>query len=90
MATHDTLGSQNKHHCLFTDITNPYECHTIHRDVKELRSDYKEILKSIAQLEKSIAINTTKSAVISSLITTMMCGILVGLGTKVITALGAF
>ncbi len=73
--------------CIFSQITNPFECHTIHRDVKELREEYKEILKILSALEKSIAINTTKSAIISSLVTTIVCGILVSLGSKFLSLL---
>ncbi len=81
-------SNAREHVCLFSQVTNPYECHTIHRDVKELREDYKELIKTLTALEKSLAINTTKSAVISSLVTTIMCGILVGVGTKVFSFLG--
>ncbi len=74
-----------KQSCILNHMPNPFECHTIHRDVQELRTDYKEILKMLTVLERNIAINTTKSAVISSIVTTTICGIVVGLGTKILS-----
>ncbi len=83
----NTQNSQD-HTCMLSHMANPFECHTIHRDVKELRNDYKEILKVLTTLEKNIAVNTTKSAIISSIVTTTLCGIVVGLSTKILSLWG--
>ncbi len=80
--------SSQEHTCILSHMANPFECHTIHRDVKELREDYKEILKVLTSMEKKIAVNTTKSAVISSIVTTTLCGMVVGMSTKILSLWG--
>ncbi len=81
---HCPNGGKCNHTCKFEQVANPYECSTIHRDVEELRADYKNILVSLSSLDKKIAVNGVWTALFSSLLTS----IIVGAAIKLLIPLG--